>query len=240
MALSPDPVPLREALRGLRHVLRSGGETLAQAVPLESLPQEAAALTRGAMKTADGIARRIDHTASQMAHRFLCPLAPDDATLQNLMKRGLSAADDFGVLSYEGLALILKEIGPRQAFISEAGARRAWLHVAGSDPQRDPATLAAALFVALREQKVLRDVEAEPAGALEPGEVVPVAIFALLLWLLTRPDGASTLEQSLTQSRALTRAQTIARDIARAASVGNTTRIAELFAQFLRGHRDRP
>ncbi len=240
MALPPDPVPLREALRGLRHALRSGGETLAQAVPLDSLPREAAVLTRGAMKTADGIARRIDHTASQVAHRFLCPLAPHDATLQNLSKRGLSAADDFGVLGYEGLALILKEIGPRQAFISEAGARRAWLQVIGANPPQEPVALAAALFAALREQRVLRDVEAEPAGMLDPGEVVPVAIFTLLLWLLTRPNEAATLEDSLAQSRALTRARTMARDIARADSVGNTARMAELFAQFARGTKARP
>lgn len=226
----PDPVPLREALRGLRHALRSGRETLAGTAPLDVLPREAAL----ALKTGDQIARRLDHVASQVLRRFLGTGAPDQASLQDFADRGAAAAGDFAGFCYVGLSLILDRLGVTHAFISEAAAQQAWLRVIARAPVWEMPRLSAALYLELRDQRVLRDLEPEPAAGLEPGEVLPVAVFTLLLWLQSEPEHVAGTGESLGESRALDRARSIATDVARADSVGNEARLADLFATFRR------
>ena len=48
--LLPDAMPLREALRGLRHVLRKGGETLKETMTVDTLPPPAARLAGAVLR----------------------------------------------------------------------------------------------------------------------------------------------------------------------------------------------
>lgn len=226
----PDPIALRDALRGLRHALRSSHATLSEAVTLDTLPPEAAGLTRGAVAAGEKLARGVDHFASGMLRRLLGGGTMPGVRLTGLVDQPDSAADDFAGFCYVGLTLILEQLGVEQALISESAARQAWQQVAGTAAVRDslPA-LAAALYLALRQQRVLRELDTTPVTGLEGASVIPVALFAVLLWLLA-PPGASGAE-GLEQSRVLHRARLVAPDILRADSVDNNARLAELFAQ---------
>ena len=77
-------MPLREALRGLRFLLRRGGETLADTMSVETLPKPAADLAGAVLREVGGLARNVDEVASGLAKTILGGHAPQSATLDVL------------------------------------------------------------------------------------------------------------------------------------------------------------
>ncbi|VDC30672.1 hypothetical protein [Pseudogemmobacter humi] len=211
----PDPVPLREALRGLRHLLRRGGETLRDTITgtgmTEALPRPAASLAQSVLREAEGIARQMDEAASDLAKTVLggADLSAD-ARLSDL-----DTGPAFAAVIYLALARVLDRLGIRPAFISESAALRA---LSATSPGADDAGTAARLTRALLDSRVIRDIGPE-AGA----ETGAIAVFAVMLWLQSgRGDGDDT--------DALAAAADLARALApEIAAAGDEAALAQLY-----------
>ncbi|MFD1881564.1 hypothetical protein [Paracoccus pacificus] len=236
--LPPDPVPLREALRGLRHALRRGGRTVADTVPLSAMPAPAAKLAQALMRRGEEIASGIDTTTSMIARTLLPADRMDAPTLALFIQGGRDADGSFAAVSYDALSDVLTQIGAGESFVSEAAAQQVWTAFSADAPlaatgaKSALAKEAARLSVMLLNARVIRDVKLAPATDrqdLTAEAVAPLAIFALMLWLLADHDGrddAAALKSAVEVSAR------ISADISRAASVGNTARLAQLLGEF--------
>lgn len=199
----PDPMPLREALRGLRFLLRRGGETLA-----ETLPAPASA----AIAQVEGLAQVADDLASGVVRKVL---GGDEAPTDRLADLSES---EFGVALYVALRSVLKRLGAPGVFVSEAAAREVFT--------RDPAALALGLV----EARVIRGATAQEAARVPGAALEPVAIFAVLLWLQAARSDA---ENEAVLDAATDLAMVKALEIAAIMAARDHTGIAKLFARLV-------
>lgn len=212
-------MPLREALRGLRFLLRRGGETLAETITIESLPKPAADLAGAVLREVGGIARNVDEIASGLAKSVLGGAGAPSVTLDALAAGGNGA--EFGTAVYVALRSVLSRLGAPGVFISEAAARQAW--------GQGGATDAAALTLRLLAARVVRGTTAEEAARVPGSALEPVAIFAVMLWLqATRSDAEN--EEALHAATDL--AVALAAEVAQACSDRDAPRIAALYARY--------
>lgn len=213
-------MPLREALRGLRFLLRRGGETLAETISLEALPRPAAALAGAVLREMGGVARSADELASGLAKSVLGAPALPSLTLDALAGDEDGGAQ-FAAAIYVALRSVLRRLGAPGVFVSEAAARHAW----GQGGKPDAATLALDLI----EARVVRGATAPEAARVPGSALEAVAVFAVLLWLQsTRSDAED--DEALQAATDL--AVALAPEIARAFADGDTPRIASLFARY--------
>lgn len=167
-------MPLREALRGLRFMLRRGGETLIDTIGIDGLPKPASDLAGAVLREVGGVARNVDEIASGLARTVLCKTAAQSFSLNDLAAgRGGDAL--FGSAVYVALRSVLVRLGAPGVFVSEAAARQAY----NLDRTADVATLT----INLLNGRVVRGTTAEEAARVTGSALEPVAIFAVLLWL---------------------------------------------------------
>ncbi len=218
--IRPDPMPLREALRGLRHVLRRGGETLAQTITVDALPGPAAGIAGAVLREVGGLAHQVDRVASGLAKSML---GGNDPGVANLTDLGHARDGDarFAEAVYVALRSVLKRLGAPGAFVSEAAARKVYAQ-AGT-------TTAAVLTLDLLAARVLRDAAAEDTARVPPSELEPVAIFAVLLWL---QSARSEAENEAALDAATDLAIAIAPDVAQACATGDAGRLTTLFDKY--------
>ncbi len=220
----PDPMPLREALRGLRHVMRRGGESLRDTVPVGSLPEPAQAIAGAVLREVGQIARSVDLVASGLAKRVLGGTAPAAPPLGD----GAGGEAAFAAAAYAALRAALRRIGAAETFISEVAARSAY-RALGSAGGREAARLGADLTLCLIAARVVREADAAPDARLPGPAIAPVAVFAVVLWMLAdraEHDGEAALDAAIDLSIA------IAADIRAAAQAGDAARLTALFAEF--------
>lgn len=224
-AMLPDAMPLREALRGLRHVLRKGGETLKDTMQVDSLPPPAAHLAGIVLREVEAMAKGMDDAASGLAKKVLS--SPDIATPSLHTITEQTGGDiAFAAAFYAASQAVLKRLGAVGIFISEASARKAFQQRAVQGAA--DAEVAARLTIALHDAKVLRGIAAEPARvaalALEP-----VTLFAVMLWLQShRPESED--EAALDAATDLSVA--LAADISKACIARNPLDLAALYTEF--------
>lgn len=219
--LRPDPMPLREALRGLRFMLRRGGETLVDTMAIEGLPKPAADIAGAVLREVSGIARNVDDFASGLAKTVLGADEPPAVTLDNLAA-GQAAEAEFGAAVYVALRSVLRRLGAPGVFVSEAAARRAYVAGGAADP--------ATLTVNLLEARVVRGTTAAEAARVPGSALEPVAIFAVLLWLQsTRSEDEN--EDALDAATDL--AVALAAEVDRACAARDTARITALYARYV-------
>ena len=178
----PDAMPLREALRGLRFLLRRGGETLADTLPRDALPQPAMDLAATVMREVAGIVRSVDQVASSVAKSVLGGQDSPTAPLQDLIRQD-DAERAFAQAIYAALTAVLRRFGTTSVFVSEMAARAtfaAWLKAEG-DGALD--AKAADLMLRLLEARVIRGALADVPGTVPEGAQDAAAVFAVLLWL---------------------------------------------------------
>ncbi|MFM2370384.1 MAG: hypothetical protein RIS85_106 [Pseudomonadota bacterium] len=200
----PDVLPLREALRGLRFLLRRGGETLAETLSVENLPGPAGDLAE--------IAEKASELASDVVRSVLPQLPPSPEPLDHLSQT------QFGAAIYVALRTVLKRLGAPGVLVSETSARAAW--------QTDPARLALSLV----EHRVIRGLLAHEAEQVPGGALESVAIFAVLLWLqAARSDAENEAVLDAATDLALAKAP----EIAAAMASADLTRIEALFARLV-------
>lgn len=216
----PDPMPLREALRGLRFMLRRGGETLAETIGIEGIPKPAADLAGVVLREMGDLARNVDEIASGIAKTVLGGEDKPSVTLDGLARDGAAAAH-FAAAVYVALRSVLRRLGAPGVFVSEAAARRAWGQGQGSD--------AAALTIRLLEARVVRGTTAQEAARVPGSALEPVAVFAVMLWLQsTRSDD----ENEAALDAATDLAVALAPEVAEASVARDAARMAALYARY--------
>lgn len=228
LPLRPDPMPLREALRGLRHVLRKGGEALRDSVTPESLPRPAADVAGGVLREVEHLARGVDEVTSGVLKRVLGGRVAPGVSLRELAE-GDAAAAVFGAAVHAALERALERLGAGGAFVSEATARAVWASAGPDVPGRTPEDGAARLTLRLVGARPVRGISADAALRVATDKLVPVAVFAVMLWLLSdRPEGEDTaaLEASIDLAVAL------AADVSQAVADGDPEPLAALYAEF--------
>lgn len=228
----PDAMPLREALRGLRHMLRRGGETLIETMGVEAQPRAEAGLAAGfagvVLREVEAIAKGVDRAASGLAKTMLGQPEPA-APMLGKIAAGPGSEAVFAAACYSALRAVLHRLGTPGVFISEAAARRAYHRIAGQGPQGPATDFAAALTLLLLEGHVLRGASAEEAARVPQGPLEPVAVFAVMLWLLSeRPEA----EDEAALDAATDLALAVAPDVAAAVAAGDAARLQRLFAEF--------
>jgi hypothetical protein len=217
----PDPMPLREALRGLRFMLRRGGETLAETVAIDSFPKPAAELADVIIREVGGFARNVDELASDLAKRALGGHASQAVALDHFGAEDTANAQ-FAAAVYVALRSVLRRLGAPGVFVSEAAARQAWDVSSKID--------AASLTVNLLNARVVRGATAKDA-ALVPGSALePVVIFAVLLWL---QSSRSDEENEAALDAATDLAVALAPDVAKACAARDVARIEALYASYV-------
>ena len=214
-------MPLREALRGLRFMLRRGGETLVDTMTMQGLPKPAADLAGAVLREMGGIARNVDEIASGLAKTVLSGQEPQSLTLSDL-SRGHGGDAQFGAAVYVALRSVLRRLGAPWVFVSEAAARHAY----GIGDHADAATLT----INLLNARVVRGTTAQEAARVPGSALEPVAIFAVLLWLQsTRSED----ENEAALDAATDLAVALAAEVDKACAARDTRRIAALYARYV-------
>lgn len=224
-----DTMPLREALRGLRFMMRRGGETIADTLNVETLPKPASDLASAVLREVEGLARSVDGIASDVVKTVLGGQTAEAAPLQELIERPESDAE-FATAFYVAVTAVLRRLGAESVFVSEAAARRVF---AGMDPQaaeRPTAHHAAELTLRLLEARVIRGTTAEQAARVPGAALEPVSLFAVILWLQserTDADNESVLGAATDMAVAL------AGEIAPALAKRDVGQIAALYTKYV-------
>ena len=216
--LLPDPIPLREALRGLRHMLRRGGETLADTLPVNALPKPAADIAGAVLREVEGIARGVDGMASGLAKTVLGDGGPDHPTLNDLS--GPGADHRFAAATYAALRSVLDRLGAPGVFVSEAAALE--VHATAQDAD------AARLTLALLDARVIRGATADEAARVPGSALAPVAVFAVMLWLQSDRTG----EDDAALDAATDIAVTLAAKVASATVARDEAALSALYAKY--------
>ena len=181
----PDAMPLRDALRGLRHAVRRGGETFLETMPVDALPRPAAELAGAVLREVGEIARGVDEVASGFARFALGAADKSPPTSYTLTARtGGEAAFARGI--YTALRMVLRRLNAPTVYVSETAARSAYLALLPDHPPGSDAGFAAALSLALAEARVLRGASAEDAARVPGHSLDHTAIFAVMLWLQSK------------------------------------------------------
>lgn len=222
----PDAMPLREALRAMRHMLRKGGETLIDTIPVAGLPVPG--LAGAVLHQVGALARSVDQVTSGMAKLVLGASEQRGPSLPGIA--GLDMPDAaFAAACYAALRAVLVHLGVAGVFLSEATIKQAYRDVMADPTAMAEADLAARLTVALLAGKVIKGVTAAEAARVPGAGLDQVAIFAVLLWLQTdRPDG----EDAAALDAATDMALALAPDIARACAATTPAALAALFKEF--------
>lgn len=182
MPIEPDPLPLREALRAFRHIVRRGGRTVRETVGPGLLPAPAADVAEAILQEARQAARSVESAVSGVAKSVIGP-RPEPAIALDRMHTVPDAERRLAASTYAALRAILGRLGVASAFVSEAAARQAFAAIAARAASRSGGERATDLIFALLDQRVIRGLVPAPAGGLGGASGEAVAIFALVLWL---------------------------------------------------------
>lgn len=228
MPIEPDPLPLREALRALRHIVHRGGRTVRETIGPGVLPAPAADVAVALLDEARHAARTMESAVSDVAKSVIGPRAEPALSLDRIgdvpdAERRLAAS------TYSALGAILARLGVTSAFVSEAAARQVYAAVAARTPVRTGADLAGDLMLALLDARIIRGIG--PGAAAGPGGASPeaVAVFALLLWMQadrSDADDEAALDSATDLSAAL------AAEISAAVVLRDRQRLANLQAKY--------
>lgn len=182
MPIEPDPLPLREALRAFRHIVRRGGRTVRETVGPGLLPTPAADVAEALLQEARHAARSVESAVSGVA-KSVIGQRPGPAISLDRMHEVPDAERRLAASTYAALRAILARLGVTSAFVSEAAARQVFAGIAARGPSRSGGELATDLIFALLDQRVIRGLAPTTPVGLGGTSVEAVAIFALVLWL---------------------------------------------------------
>lgn len=224
-----DPMPLREALRGLRFVLRRGGETLVETFTVETLPKPASDLAGAIIREVGSIARSVDEIASDVAKTVLGGTGNGHATLTEMVGR-TEDGSRFASSLYVALTSVLARLGAQSIFVSEAAAYSAFQSFDGSGQGRSIAHRAALLTFKLLDARVIRGANLQQAALVQGADLEPASLFAVLLWLQSdRTDEDNEAALMAATDIAVARAT----EIASACAKRDTARIEALYARYV-------
>jgi hypothetical protein len=227
--IPPDPVQLRDALRGLRFFLRRGGETIAETLNVEALPKPASNLVGVVLREVDGLARSVDGIASDMAKTLLGGHKPQVAQLDDLIAQPNSESV-FAAAFYVALTSVLRRLGASSVFVSEAAARSAIDMVSLRESTESTTGYGARLTLALLEARVIRGTTAQQAALVPGAALEPVSIFAVMLWIQSERSEA---ENEAALNAATDMAVALAPEVSIAFYERDGNRIKALFTRYV-------
>lgn len=222
-------MPLREALRGLRFLLRRGGETFVETLNVDTLPGPASDLANAVLREVGGLARAVDGLASGVAKSVLGGTDSPAAPLQDMIG-GQDQDAAFAAGFYLALTSVLRRLGATTVFVSESAARSAFARIAAQPAGTTTEMRAADLTFRLLGARVMRGTTAQQA-ALVPGAALEAAsLFAVMLWL---QSARSETENEAALEAATAMAIALAPEISQAFGAGDKDRIAALYRKYV-------
>jgi hypothetical protein len=226
--LLPDAMPLRDALRGLRHVVRRGGEAFLDSMPVSSLPRPAADLAGAMLREMGEIAKGVNEVASDLARIALrAGDKPQDSLQKLTAKQG--DEEEFAKGIYAALRAVLRRLNALSPYVSETAARSAYLALLPEQRFGSDAGIAAALSLVLAEAKVIRGTSTEDAARVPGNSLEQTAIFAVMLWL---QSSRSETENEAALSSATDLAIALASETATAFRELDGKRLETLYVEF--------
>lgn len=188
VSFQPDPLPLREGLRRLRHIAKRSGDT-ARGIANGAIKADETSIASRIASTLiveiEKIAEELDKIAVRAARQAFGHDEDLTVTLEDLYRSAPSVPFLASTL-YTAITLVLKHIGSDMLFVSELSVREAmrrWQaipdHQKASDIQ-----LAAWLAHFLMECNVIRGSYIDARCVVPANTVKPVVIYAVMLWLL--------------------------------------------------------
>ncbi len=225
----PDAMPLREALRGLRFVLRRGGEAIAETFDLDVLPKPASDFANVALREAGDFVRSVDEIASDVAKNLLGGSAISALPLQDIMEKP-NARGDFAVAFYVALTTVLRHLGAPKVLVSEAAARAAFDRLPARVSEEAVENRAAQLTFCLLNARVMRGITAQQAALVPGASLEAVSLFAVMLWLQA---ARSDEENEAALMAASDMAVALAPEISAAVAEKDVARIAALYKKYV-------
>jgi len=220
-----DLLPLREALRMMRHGFRQSGRAVKRAsrgvggyMPLPRLAESVLSEVEVAVKDVDRVTSRLGR---RFLHGATADRKPDKDSFASLDE------NELGSIAYAALAAVLKHMSLTDVYVSEAAARRVFAEVSGkSDPAKG--VDASMLFFGLLDGRVIGNAgeEASDAGRRMSAAI---AIFALLLWLHSDCADPYQVDALLAASDL---AVALKSDLAQAVSARDGQKLARLLDEF--------
>lgn len=228
LSIRPDPMPLREALRGLRFMLRRGGETIVETLAVETLPKPVSTLAGAVLREVGSLARNVDEVASGFAKSVLGGHGAQNLSLQDLSIAGRTEAE-LAAAIYVALSTVLGRIGAPDVFVSEAAARIVFAQTLANSGTGSTSATAARLTLDLLDARVIRGITAHQTAQVQWSALEPVAIFAVILWLQsTRTDD----ENAEALDAAADLAVVLAQDVAKACAARDAANLEALYVKF--------
>ncbi len=222
----PDAMPLRDALRGLRHAVRRGGETLLDVMPLDQLPPPASHLAGVVMREVGELAKGVGEVAAGLAR---LALGGSDAPHAMHLTAREGAEDAFAQGIYAALRLVLRRLDAPSVYVSETAARMAYVALRPDQRHGADADIAAALSLSLAEAKVMRGASAQDAAHVPGKAIEHVALFAVLLWVQSTRSEA---EDEAALASATDLALALAAEADAAFCNRDSAKLAALYAEF--------
>jgi hypothetical protein len=172
-----DFLPIREALRMMRHGFRRSGRVVKRASRSVGGYMPFPRFAETVFSEFEVAAKDVDRVTSSLGRKFLHGATAD----RKPHKDAFSNRDEneLGSVAYAALVSILRHVSLNDVYVSEAAARRIFAEVLNrSDSAKDRD--ASSLFFGLLDGRVI----GHGVGAGSGGRIsAAVAIFALLLWL---------------------------------------------------------
>lgn len=218
----PDSLAIREALRGVRHVLRRVKASL-QEIPAPPLPGAARDIAGKAAREVDTLTAEMDLAASNLARKLL---GGDRSSSVRLP--GNVGSADFATALYWALQAFLRRFDIPDQLVSELAARDAYLKSL-EQLQPSDALMAAELTCQLFAGRVIRGAPPVGTTTLTDHEVRPVAIFSAVLWLMSESSDGEE-EQALLAAQDV--AVALKADVSRACNEGNRDQLGKLYHDF--------
>lgn len=224
-----DTMPLREALRGLRFLLRRGRDTVAETLSLDALPKPASNLAAVVLREADDLAKSVDTVASKAFKTVLGGQDSPSASLDQIILHD-GAEIEFAGAIYLALNAVLSRLGAESAFVSEMSARACFEDWREDGLTGEPSDWLADLTLRMRDERVIRAVQSDKQGAVPVQDMEALAIFAVLLWLQSSRSEAEN-EAALDSAADITRARSA--EISAAVQSNSKDAVAALFRKYV-------
>jgi len=178
----PDRLALREALRGLRYTVHTGGRMVLDHLSMASTGHTPALPGRHLLCDVENTAARFEAFGSDTIRFLLCEHTPSSRSMQALYELGFEEKQ-FARVVYDNLRLFLQQFGIRYAIVSELAARQAHARLPANLIDLPEHEAAALIAFSLVDAGVIRE---GPVGlkSLRSKET-DLAIAALLFWLLS-------------------------------------------------------
>ena len=178
----PDRLALREALRGLRYTVHTGGRMVLDRLSSTSTGHTPDLPGRHFLCDVENTAARLEAIGSDTMRFLLCEHTPSSRSMQALYELGFEDRQ-FARVVYDNLRLFLQQLGIRHAIVSELAARQAHGRLPANLLDLPEHEAAALIAFSLVDAGVIRE---GPVGlkSLRSKEA-DLAIAALLFWLLS-------------------------------------------------------